>query len=190
MPHRQPTIGFAFDAGYVRVVETYRALLGNTAYADCPTVKTEFNPRHPQQFIQDISRQQVTLAHIGAPGKPNYEERLHAFMDAYAAAKRPPVMALVTHDGSHTGYVVEQWLERAGTNPLPHPPTAMLTIVEARKPLESRTIQLTLDLLLGKRAALFSPSSQLSEASSNAIPSANVAVESLSALHKEKLRSE
>ena len=136
MTRKDLRIGIISDSRNQSIAETYLLLLKGSLFASCTCNRIGFDLSHPERTTELLERQHVALAHVGIPGRHDYQKNLHTFLEAFAAAKRKPAVGLVTHDVDHTRYVIDKWLDSPFRSPRTLPDGA-LSLVDASKPLRT-----------------------------------------------------
>lgn len=146
-------IAIISDSRNYSIADTYFTLLKTGAFNGCQSHSLHFDPACPERVTEGMERLQIVLAHIGIPGRHDYARQMHAFLEAYAAVRRKPAAGIVTHDCDHTRYVIEKWLTGATRSPH-HLPDGAVSIIDASRPLHSRTLEKALEILLSKMPPL------------------------------------
>ncbi len=172
MTRKDLRIGIISDSRNQSIAETYLLLLKGSLFASCTCNRIGFDLSHPERTTELLERQHVALAHVGIPGRHDYQKNLHTFLEAFAAAKRKPAVGLVTHDVDHTRYVIDKWLDSPFRSPRTLPDGA-LSLVDASKPLRKSALEKAVEMLTEGMPAL-------PPAKHHAIPFTHVLVDSMS----------
>lgn len=138
------------------IAETSAQLLGQCAFARCPCGRLNLDTTPAGQAKKALENNNILLAHIGIPGRQDYQESIFQFLNGYAGLTVKPATGFITHDAAHAGYVVREWLAE---NPRARNiiPDGRLNIIDARSPLTSATMEAALEVLSANAPPLAKP---------------------------------